>query len=124
MPDPAPRIEQAVEQCTGMELLDWQRRFLRAALGTQQPGPREPLPVTEAVTETCACHCWANHPDRPGVCTAASQPGREVGGQPVCEDCHRATAASARTVNAEQGIVAAVTVHEDGRTWRCFPGQD
>lgn len=51
---------------------------------------REPLPATEAVTDTCTCTCWANHPNTPSVCTAASHPQAAISGQPACWDCHDA----------------------------------
>lgn len=44
----------------------------------------------EAVTETCACHCWANHPDAQGVCGAGSHVGTTVEGQPACLGCWKA----------------------------------
>jgi hypothetical protein len=45
----------------------------------------------EAVTDTCTCHCWANHPDTQGVCEAASDPGIAIGGKPACLGCAAAT---------------------------------
>lgn len=47
-------------------------------------------PVTEAVTDTCACHCFANHPGTPGVCEAASDPGVALDGRPACRGCRDA----------------------------------
>lgn len=44
----------------------------------------------EAVTDTCTCHCQANHPDRPGICAAASQDGVLIEGRPVCLACEDA----------------------------------
>ncbi|MGH4031705.1 hypothetical protein ACQB60_22540 [Actinomycetota bacterium Odt1-20B] len=41
----------------------------------------------EAVTETCTCHCWANHPDAPGICEAASDDSVAIDGSPVCLEC-------------------------------------
>lgn len=45
----------------------------------------------EAVTDTCRCHCWINHPGEAGVCGAASDPGYEINGQPACASCEVAT---------------------------------
>ncbi|MEU2316566.1 hypothetical protein ACFY7X_13725 [Streptomyces althioticus] len=45
----------------------------------------------EAITETCACHCWANHPGTHGVCEAASDPGAIIDGKPACLGCVAAT---------------------------------
>ncbi|GAA3091674.1 hypothetical protein ACFQ0X_03490 [Streptomyces rectiviolaceus] len=41
----------------------------------------------EAVTDTCTCHCLANHPGRPGICEAASEDGVTVDGKPACLEC-------------------------------------
>ncbi|OUD04669.1 DUF6372 family protein [Streptomyces swartbergensis] len=41
----------------------------------------------EAVTDTCTCHCWVNHPSQQGVCEAASDPGCIVDGKPACLGC-------------------------------------
>ncbi|MGW7087304.1 hypothetical protein ACWGH2_27940 [Streptomyces sp. NPDC054871] len=46
--------------------------------------------VLEAVTDTCTCHCRANHPDRPGVCEAASEDGVTIDGKPACRECEEA----------------------------------
>lgn len=45
----------------------------------------------EAVTDTCTCHCWVNHPRQQGVCEAASDPGVTVDGRPACLGCAGAT---------------------------------
>jgi len=45
----------------------------------------------EAVTDTCTCHCWVNHPGRHGVCEAASDPGCSVDGKPACLGCAAAS---------------------------------
>ncbi|MEW1925785.1 hypothetical protein [Streptomyces sp. NPDC088360] len=44
----------------------------------------------EAVTDTCTCHCQANHPGRPGICEAASEAGATIDGEPVCLECAEA----------------------------------
>lgn len=49
------------------------------------------IPETQAPTDTCTCHCWANHPDQPGRCSAASHPGLLHDEQPVCHGCWAAT---------------------------------
>ncbi|MGW5868527.1 hypothetical protein ACWFRJ_40990 [Streptomyces sp. NPDC055239] len=41
----------------------------------------------EAVTDTCTCHCQANHPSRPGICEAASEDGTTIDGEPACLEC-------------------------------------
>ena len=41
----------------------------------------------EAVTDTCTCHCQANHPGRPGICEAASDDGTTIDGEPACLEC-------------------------------------
>lgn len=41
----------------------------------------------EAVTDTCTCHCMANHPGRPGICEAASDAGTAIDGSPACIEC-------------------------------------
>ncbi|MGW6057406.1 hypothetical protein [Streptomyces sp. NPDC055189] len=41
----------------------------------------------EAVTDTCTCHCRANHPARPGICEAASDGRTTIDGEPVCLEC-------------------------------------
>lgn len=46
----------------------------------------------EAVTDTCKCHCWKNHPGQAGVCEAGSTPGYEIDNSPACAPC--STAAS------------------------------
>lgn len=61
--------------------------------GGQRDIVSAPLPATEAVTETCACHCWANHPGSSGVCEAASDPGCGINEQPACWACHDAATA-------------------------------
>ncbi|MGW7069214.1 hypothetical protein ACWGII_10215 [Streptomyces sp. NPDC054855] len=43
-----------------------------------------------AVTDTCTCHCQANHPDRPGICEAASENGVLIDGRPACPACEDA----------------------------------
>ncbi|MFJ8727784.1 hypothetical protein [Streptomyces sp. NPDC093269] len=52
---------------------------------------RPEIGTLEAVTATCTCHCWKNHPDQKGVCEAASQSGTTVDGKPACGGCWRAT---------------------------------
>lgn len=45
--------------------------------------PRRPdMGELEAVTDTCTCHCWQNHPEVTGVCEAASQAGSTIHGRP------------------------------------------
>ncbi|MEU5476650.1 hypothetical protein [Streptomyces mirabilis] len=46
--------------------------------------------LLELGTETCTCHCWGNHPTRPGVCAAASHPGTTLGNGPACLSCYNA----------------------------------
>ncbi|MFE6162491.1 hypothetical protein ACFQ7F_26655 [Streptomyces sp. NPDC056486] len=41
----------------------------------------------EAVTDTCTCHCQANHPGRTGICEAASDDGTTIDGEPACLEC-------------------------------------
>lgn len=47
--------------------------------------------VLEAVTDTCTCHCWVNHPGKHGICEAASDPGCTVDGRPACLGCAAAS---------------------------------
>ncbi|MEU5951009.1 hypothetical protein [Streptomyces sp. NPDC047525] len=47
----------------------------------------------EAVTETCTCHCRANHPGRPGICEAASEDGVTIDDKPACLECADASRA-------------------------------
>lgn len=47
-------------------------------------------PSLAAVTDTCTCHCQANHPDRPGICEAASENGVSIDGRPACAACEDA----------------------------------
>lgn len=44
----------------------------------------------EAVTDTCTCHCQANHPGRPGICEAGSDDGVLIDGSPACAACEEA----------------------------------
>jgi hypothetical protein len=45
----------------------------------------------EAVTETCTCHCWVNHPGKQGVCNAASDSGCSLDDRPACLGCVNAS---------------------------------
>ncbi|MEU6679040.1 hypothetical protein [Streptomyces sp. NPDC046925] len=77
---------------------------LTAAFDASDAGPRQvPLcrdchdirmglapqrdPGLEGVTDTCTCHCRANHPEAPGICEAASDGAATIGGEPVCRAC-------------------------------------
>lgn len=39
------------------------------------------------ITDTCTCHCWVKHPERQGICEAASDSGATVDGKPACLEC-------------------------------------
>ncbi|MGW0334313.1 hypothetical protein ACWD0J_21000 [Streptomyces sp. NPDC003011] len=55
--------------------------------------PQEPsydLTRLELGTETCTCHCWGNHPTRPGVCDASSHPETTLRDGPACLGCYNA----------------------------------
>lgn len=56
------------------------------------PVDRQPdMGELEAITDTCTCHCWQNHRDQAGVCTAASDPGSNIDGKPACFECAAAS---------------------------------
>lgn len=69
----------------------WQARTYIATGRLPDNRAEPPTPGSlEPVTDTCACHCWTNHRQQPGICTAASTPGATIDGRPACPACHRA----------------------------------
>lgn len=95
--------EQPDIECAGIAEPGLTIRYDSPTVGTQHvpmcrpchafhvtaPGPQEPLPAVEAPTDTCTCHCYANHPNTPGVCQAGSD--IELDEQPLCTPCFDAT---------------------------------
>lgn len=83
----APNLARFTEQLRGMTAA-LQPLMDRAPFA--QVGPV--MGELQAVTETCACHCWENHPQVSGVCEASSDGGSQLNGKPACFECAAASA--------------------------------